>query len=700
MNMRGPAASATQRAVELAQKGDALADKGRHIEALRCYEKALKLRPDLVAIRVNAALSLRATGRLGEAIAALRRAAQEHPEIAQIQVNLGSALAARGDIDGAEAAYRAALTVDPNHAEAHGNLGAALLDQKKVEAALPHLRRGVAGLGGVASHWFNLGNALMKTDALDEAAQSFRTALGLDPAMIDAQVNLGVTHLQADRLIDAVACLDKALTQRPRDPLILVNLARARQRLGDIAIARAHLERLREIAPHDVDLLALLASDAMIRGQPRAAIARIAEAIPHARDEATAAGLARIALYDLQSDGTADAAAIVKAHRDWAARYAVAPTKFAFANAREPDRRLRVGFISADLKSHPVAYFLAPALEALDRAAIETVCYACQPQSDATTARLRAASAAWRAVSALDDAELLRRIRDDRIDILIDLSGHTDGSRLRVLMHRAAPVQATWLGYPGTTGVTAIDWRLSDAVCDPPEEDALSSERVLRLPGFLCYAPQPALPAVSPLPGREGAITFGSFNNILKLSDHAVRLFAGALAAVPGSRLVVKSSVPLDDETRRYHVGRIASHGVDAARVEMLPWQQDAAAHFAAFARVDIALDSFPYCGTTTTCETLWMGIPVVTRAGDRHAARVGASLMGQVGLPEFVAHSDGAFAAIAADWAGRRGDLAARRAGLRARVAASPLCDAAGFARNLEAAFRTMWHDWLARAP
>ncbi len=699
MNVRA-SAPATQRAVELAQKGDALADRGRHIEALRCYEKALKLRPDLVAIRVNAALSLRATGRLAEAIAALRRAAQEHPEIAQIQVNLGSALAARGDTAGAEAAYRAALAADPDHAEAHGNLGAALLDRNAVEAALPHLRRATAGGGAGAAHWFNLGNALMKTDALDEAAQCFRNALGADATMTDALVNLGVVNLRSDRLAAAAMCLERALATRPNDPLVLVNLGHARQRCGDIVAARRLLDRAAEIAPHDAGAATWLATDDMIRGRPRVAVERLESAAAVAADEATAADLARNALCDLQYDDPADAADIVRAHRAWAARYAAAAPAPPPADARDPGRRLRVGFVSADLKAHPVAYFLAPVLEALDRAAVETICYACQPQSDAITARLRAASAAWRAASALDDAALLNLVGDDGVDILVDLSGHTAGSRLRVFSRRAAPVQATWLGYPGTTGVDAIDWRLSDAACDPPEEDALSSERVLRLPGFLCYEPRAELPAVGPLPGASGPITFGSFNNILKLSDRAARLFAGVLAAVPDSRLLIKSSVPLDEETRRLHVGRIARHGIDAARIEMLPWQQDAAAHFAAFAQVDIALDSYPYCGTTTTCETLWMGIPVVTLAGDRHAARVGASLMGQVGLPEFVARSDGGFAAIAADWAGRRGDLAALRAALRGRMAASPLCDAAGFARRLEAAFRTMWRDRLDRAP
>ena len=695
----GPAAqAATQRAVEFAEKADALAERGRHAEALKLYDKAIKLRPDLVVIRVNAALSLRATGRLKEAIAALRRAAAERPQLAQIHVNLGSALSAAGDSAGAEAAYRAALAADPGHAEAHSNLGAALVDQGKPEAALPHLRRAAADAPFVAGPWYNLGNALLKLGELDEAAQAFRNALGIDPEMTDALVNLGVVHLHAERFGAAIASLEKALAKRPDDPLLLVNLAQAHQRSGHVALAHHHLDAARAIAPDDDGALNWLAAEAMILGRPAQAVALLDEAVRLAADTDAKAELARIALYDRQYDDTLDPAAIVAAHRDWAAAYAVAPLAAPFASRRDGERPLAIGFVSADLKAHPVAYFLAPVLDALDRAGYPVTCYATNSRSDAVTARLRAASARWRSVGTLKDDELAQRIRDDAVDILIDLSGHTGGARLRVFMRRPAPVQATWLGYPGTTGVGAIDWRISDAICDPPEEDALSSERVMRLPGFLCYEPRRELPDVAPLPGRDGPITFGAFNNIIKLSDSAARLYAAVLAAVPDSRLVIKSSTPLDAEAGRFQVERIARHGVDPARIEMLPWQQDSAAHFAAFGRVDIALDSFPYCGTTTTCETLWMGVPVVTLAGDRHAARVGASLLTQVGLSEFVARRPDEFVAIAAGWAARRAALAELRAGLRARVAASPLCDAAGFARRFEAALRAMWRDYLDR--
>jgi predicted O-linked N-acetylglucosamine transferase (SPINDLY family) len=424
-------------------------------------------------------------------------------------------------------------------------------------------------------------------------------------------------------------------------------------------------------------------------------------AAAHESTEDGRAGVDGVRTWYMLYDPAPSPQALFAAHRAWADAYARPwrATWTPHANDRDPERRLRVGFVSADLHEHAVSTFLLPLLRSLDPAQVEPVLYANVARPDATSRRLQA-YARWDSIAGDPADAVAARVRAQAIDILIDLGGHTMTSQLLIFARKPAPVQATWLGYAGTTGLDAIDWRLSDAVCDPPADDALSSERVMRLDGFHCYVPPPDAPEVaSPPCAASGTVTFGSFNSTIKLSDPAVALYARVLAAVPDARLLLKSSAALDDALLRYHVARFVAHGIAAERVTVSPWIAGTASHLARYGAIDIALDALPYCGTTTTCEALWMGVPVVTLVGDRHAARVGASLLGQVGLHELIARTPDDFVAIATSWATRLAELAQLRAGLRARVAASPLCDAPGFARRFEAALRAMWRDWLARS-
>jgi predicted O-linked N-acetylglucosamine transferase (SPINDLY family) len=302
----------------------------------------------------------------------------------------------------------------------------------------------------------------------------------------------------------------------------------------------------------------------------------------------------------------------------------------------------------------------------------------------------------WREAAAWDDAQLERAIRDDGIDLLVDLAGHTKLNRLPVLARKPAPLQFTWLGFPDTTGVAAIDFRITDAIADPPgPADALHAEALLRLPGpFLCYLPPPDAPPVRARPAGV-ALTFGSFNNLDKLSAQTVALWARVLLAVPESRLLLKSArTRVPEAVERIHAA-FAAQGVAPARVVFAAWRERRSDHLAAYADVDVALDTFPYHGTTTTCEALWMGVPVVTRTGGTHVSRVGASVLAHAGLPELVVAGDDAFVAAAAGLAGDAARRAALRAKLRERLAASPLTDAAAFTRGLEDAYRAAWRSW-----
>ena len=387
------------------------------------------------------------------------------------------------------------------------------------------------------------------------------------------------------------------------------------------------------------------------------------------------------------------------AHREWDERYGQRAPRFtAYTNDRDPARRLRIGYLSPDFRQHSVAYFVEPLLQGHDRQKVEVFCYAEVTRPDLVTTRLQGLADHWLVTVGLSDEQLAERIRTDGIDILVDVAGHTAGNRLLVFARKPAPVQVTWLGYPNTTGLKAIDYRLVDAVTDPVgEADAWASETLVRLKdGFLCYSGVRDGPEPTSAPClRTGTVTFGSFNNPAKVSTATFDAWAKLLSRLPQARLLLKGRPFADAATRVLFLDRLGERGVSAERVELLAWQPDLAEHLALYHRVDIALDPFPYNGTTTTCEALWMGVPVITLRGHRHAGRVGASLLTQVGLTDLIADSTEEYVEIAVALAGNPGRLDELHRLLRPRVAASPLCDEGAFAAKIEAAFRTMWQHW-----
>jgi protein O-GlcNAc transferase len=406
-------------------------------------------------------------------------------------------------------------------------------------------------------------------------------------------------------------------------------------------------------------------------------------------------------LFCLNYDDKLTNAELLAAHREWDERYGhEVPRPTSYANERAPGRRLKIGYVSPDFRAHSVAYFLEPLLKAHDHQAVEVFCYAEVARADRVTEYLRGFADHWLITVGLSDDELTERIRGDGIDILVDVAGHTADNRLRVFARKPAPVQATWLGYPNTTGLSAIDYRIVDAVTDPPgQADAWASEKLLRLDGgFICYGGlEGAAPPAPPPCLTTGHVTFGSFNNPGKISNATMDAWASLLERLPDARLLLKGKSFTDPTACALYRARLAERGVAAERVELMATVPSAAAHLAVYDRVDVALDPFPHNGTTTTCEALWMGVPVVTLRGDRHAGRVGASLLGQIGLTDLLANSVEEYIEIAAALANDRSRLADLRRSLRPRMEASPLCDSRAFARKMEAAFRSMWHRWCA---
>jgi predicted O-linked N-acetylglucosamine transferase (SPINDLY family) len=402
-------------------------------------------------------------------------------------------------------------------------------------------------------------------------------------------------------------------------------------------------------------------------------------------------------------DSAVTPAQIYQRHREWGEAIAgdaraANPIVPPFSNSADPERRLRVAYLSPDFRYHAVSFFFEPLLAHHDRDAVEFYCYAEVEHPDAVTAALQQIGGIWRNTHGLDDAALRAQLRADAIDIAIDLAGHTGHSRLSAFALKPAPVTATWLGYAATTGLPTIDWRITDARADPPGQEQFHAEQLLRLPEtFLCYRFYGAVvPDVTPPPAAtRGAITFGSFNNPLKMSPPTIAAGAQILAAVPGARLVLKSLLFVEPSRRQHFLERFAAHGIAPARLELREPLPDMTDHLRSYAEIDIALDPFPYNGTTTTCEAMWMGVPMVNLIGDRHAGRVGFDLLSQVGMAELAMPDVDAYIAKAVALAGDVPLLARLRQELRERMRESPLCDAAAFARAFEAGLRRMWRQW-----
>lgn len=636
---------------------------------------------------------------LGNAEAAvdwIRRSLRRQPGDANAECNLGLALKSLGRIDDAMAAYRRAIALKPDLAIAHSNLANLLRERGEAEAAVAAYREAVRADPQATVAHLNLAGLLRVRGQLDEALTVARRAVELGPRQAEAWSNLGLILSDKRASEEAVRAHRRAAELKPDDPVILGNLADGLNDIGAVGEAAETAERAIAIDPGQVAALITLGN--ALKEQGRAAEACEAFARAATLSPATvSAGSNRVFTMNYQAG--VSAAELFEAHRAWATAHAagLAPDRTSFDNPPDPDRRLTVGYVSPDFRAHSVAHFAEPLLTAHDRQALRIVCYAQVANPDNWTGVFRTLADDWRSTVGVGDDEVVRQIRRDGVDILVDLAGHTANNRLLVFARRAAPVQVTWLGYPNTTGLEAVDYRLTDAVADPPgDADTLHTEALYRLPGFLCYLRPRHTPPVA-VRGGDGPVVFGSFNALAKITPELVAVWARILRRVPGSRLVLKSRPLADAGTRERFRRLFAGHGIAAERLDLAGRTPTRGGHLGAYGAVDIALDPFPYNGTTTTCEALWMGVPVVTLAGDRHAARVGASILTRIGVRELIARDVDGYVDLAVVLAQDALRRRALRMGLRARVAASPLCDAEGFARTVEAAYRDMWRGWCA---
>lgn len=638
-----------------------------------------------------------AAGRFAEAVSRYQQALKILPGHAPAYLNLGIALEGAGDARSAREAYLSTLEVDPGNPYAHFNLGKLL--------------------HGAGNH--------------AEAARQLRAALERKPDFTDARVVLAsVLEEQADAE-GATAMLQQAVAERPEYAGAWYNYALLLQRLSRVAEAEAAMRRALELWPERADLWLRQAellkalqrlpeSEAALRRalalEPRlsggyrllASILgdqqRLDEALQvlAAGREYDSDGYTRACeLFMLNFDDRVSAEALFERHKAFGAELErLHPVRFErFDQSRDPERKLRIGFVSGDFREHPVGWTFAPLLERLDRSRFEAYCYSLFDAADDLTRYIAARARLWHDASTLTPRQLADFIHGNRIDILVDLTGYGGIAPMEVLAMRPAPVQASWLGYLSTSGMTRVDYRITDVHADPPElADRTHTEKLLRLPhSQWCYRPpaaaeQVAEPPPAPPCERNGFVTFGSFNQAAKLSPTARRLWAEILKRTPGSRLLVVGMPPgpatqaLLDEFERSGVAR----GAVSVEPRLLP-----ADYFRKLREVDLLLDTMPYSGGTTTCDTLWMGAPVITLPGSRSVSRSAASILSVLGFSAWIATSPEDYVARAVDLAGDPVRIARSRQGLRERMRASPLMDEARFARDMEALYRQMWRTW-----
>ena len=630
-----------------------------------------------------------------------RRTLALDPAAAAAHNSLGVALGRAGS--GAEAgtsavadaavSYRRAIGLDPGFIEARLNLAEALRALSRLEETRKAFFRALALAPAAAAGLAGLGTALLSLFRLDEAGRWCRRAIALAPLEAVAHAGLIAAETVAVRPLAALTAGRRAIALLPDVAGLHLEHGRSLQAQDRIRLAERSYLRATAAAPgepHAYNALAQLAKD---QGRLDRAIGLFRAAIERAPDDA--AFFSNL-LFALCFSETVPPAEIFAEHRRFEARFGapLARRHRPHANARDPERRLKVAYLSPDFRRHPGGYFFEAFMAHHDHGRFEVAGYSTSREVDAFTERLSPLADRWSVLADLDEDGMAERIRADGIDILVECTGHMAGNRMLVMARKPAPVQVSFPLYPNTTGLDAIDYRIMDPYFGPPGAEALHSEILVRLPDVhVCYTPgedAPAPPAELPSL-RTGHLTFGCFNNYAKVRDPVVALWARILNALPGSRLVLKW-YGMGEERPDWVHERFARFGIAPERIRTLGFQKN---QYEAYLGIDLTLDPFPANGGTTSCDSLWMGVPVVTLAGETPFSRVGLCHLSNLGMEELVARSPGEYEAIVLSLARSPERLARLRRGLRQRMAASPLVDGRRYTRNLEAAYRTMWRRW-----
>jgi predicted O-linked N-acetylglucosamine transferase (SPINDLY family) len=637
------------------------------------------------------------TGNHAQAAELIRRAILANPNAPQFYANLGIVSHAAGNLVEATELFQRAVDLDPDFADALNNLGSALEAQGRREEAIAHYRRAALARPGFALAHLNLAVALRKSRRYEEATLEYQQVIALDPGALAVYVELANLLKELGRPAQAATWYERALQVQPQSALIYSNLGVALRDLTRLEDSLAAHRRAVELDPNlgEAQLnYAVTLIELGLIDEGNAAAARAKALCP----DIQSAWSTYLLSLNYQ---THSAEFLFEEHCRWGQRISAStPRPQAFV-ASSRQGRLRVGYVSADFRNHPIAFFLEPLVANHDPQRFEVICYSDVLNPDALTRRLQSCAHQWRETGGLSRDELVRQIQADQIDILFDLSGHTAGNRLDVFAQKPAPMQVAYLGYPATTGLAAIGYRMTDAIADPVgNSDSRHIEKLIRLPQTLaCYSPPVDAPAVDDLPAeRRGYVTFASFTSLAKISAESISLWSRVLRAVPLSRLAITARGAEATVTQQRLRGAFARHDISSSRLHFrgatpLP------AYLAFHNEVDVVLDSIPFNGHTTACHALWMGVPIVTQSGDRFASRLGRSVLTNAGLEELCAESADEFETIAVALAGDIPRLRELRRSMRERLSGSALLNAPAFANAVEQLLCEQWQRLEAAA-
>ncbi len=628
---------------------------GNHGKAETLLRRALKIKPDYWQAHNNLGVILKEQGKLEHAKTAYKKLLKHVPDYADARSNLGIVLNELGDENAAKEQFEAAIGLQANHADANNALGVIYRNQGDTQAAINCFKKAISVAPNHAEAQNNLGNAYQSVGNIDEAIKQFSLALKVNPRYAEAHCNLGTAYQNVGRLLDAKRSFETALKIDPGNAEFLFKLAWNYHERCEYSEASKYYQETLRIDEHHLDA--------------HSNLLMLNNYIPE---------LSRDALFRL--------------HQDWEKRLPE-HLKRVQSKAKAADlavkKKYRIGYVSPDFRRHSVAFFFEPLLENHNRDRFEIHCYYNNHLEDDVTEGLKALADGWVNTLNMDDQTLAEKIRQDGIDILVDLAGHTALNRLRTFALAPAPVQLSWLGYPNTTGLSTIAYRISDAFADPEgHSEAFHSEEVLRMPkGFLCYKSKEQVPVERKSGAKDkAATTFGSFNYLPKVNSHVVKTWATLLKRMPEARLLIKSKQLADAGIRESFLRQFTEWGVKKDQLDLRASTVSAEEHLDLYNEVDIALDPFPYNGTTTTFEALWMGVPVLTLCGEAHASRVGYSILSQLGMDEWVAHSEEEYIEKAITLSQQKKALGQLKRELRQNLADSHLCDGQRFTADYEA--------------